>query len=209
MKYYFKKIGLVFLYFALTAITGIMISGTTGVTEEGEIVAWTIIKFVMSLVNLSVFILSIIIMFYREGETAYKQLGTNDIMRQRMIETGKDIPIKRAEEYRAWKGFVLPLFIFIPMVILLVIHLIVGCTSGYTNNTFGVISSFIYMAFYSPVFTFAVQGTIQPTAHFATLYAIPLTSVIAGVAYIVGAKKRKKAEEFIENKNSAIHGEKK
>ena len=64
MRYYFKKIGLVFLYFVLTAITGIMISGTTGVTEEGEVVTWTIIKFIMSLVNLSVFILSIVIMFY-------------------------------------------------------------------------------------------------------------------------------------------------
>lgn len=208
MRYYFKKIGLVFLYFVLTAITGIMISGTTGVTEEGEVVTWTIIKFIMSLVNLSVFILSIVIMFYREGQSAYKQLGINDIIRRRIVETGKDMPMKREEEYHAWKGFVLPLFIFIPMALLLIIHLIVGLSTGYQNTTFGVISSFIYMAFYSPIFTFAAQGTISPTAHFVTLYAIPLTSIITGVSYMLGARKRKKEEQLIEDKNRAIYGDK-
>ncbi len=208
MKYYLKKIGTLFLYLLLATITGILLAGLDGVSEENGITTWAIIKFVLSLLNLFVFYTSVVIMFFREGQSAYKQLGVNDIIRRQIVKTGKDMPIKREEEYRAWKGFVLPLFIFIPLVILLVVHLIVGLSTGYQTVTWGVASSFIYMGFYAPVFALVEASKILPTAHFVTLYAIPLTSAVAGVSYMLGARNRKQEEKMIEEKNRAIYGEK-
>ncbi len=204
MKYYLKQIGREYLYFSLTAVTALMMAV---MSNEGF---WLWLKFAIYVINFLILALAISIMFFREGQTAYKQLGINDVVRRQIVETGKDLPIKREEEYRPLKGFILPLFLFIPMAVLLIGNLIYGlCTGGGEVNTFGMIAGLIYMAFYSPAVMFIPEAQISWVHPFIVLYAVPLICIIAGVAYILGAKKKKKEDEAILSKQKQIYGDKK
>lgn len=150
------------------------------------------------------------IVSYRDGQTAYKTLLSNDINRRQIIETGREYPVKVAEEYKAYKGFVSGLFVCVPLLICTIIHM---CTSGFSNasvessstNSAGVVMSFLYMV----VFAFArVKNSmaITPNMFYICLAALPIIILTMGILYILGAKKIIRQQEMIKKQQNYLHG---
>ena len=133
MGYYFSKVCWAFMYLILTMALGfgIMFVGPDNQT----------VMLIASLLNLALFTVAMVLVFFKEGKRSYHTLLENDLTRKRIIETGRDLPIKRAEEYGAHKGFMIGAFVCLPLVVLLIIHIIVSLTTG--NNILGVISGIL------------------------------------------------------------------
>ena len=201
--YFIKQIFVPYMYlgmFALIDFAILCIGDTPGLIA---------LKVCLVAVCLGFFVALMSIVSYRDGQTAYKTLLANDINRRQMIETGREYPIKLAEEYKAYKGFVTGLIVCLPLIICTIIHM---CTSGFSNTTgsstsngAGVVMSFIYMV----VFAFARVNNslpIVPNVFYVCLTALPIIVLSMGVPYIFGAKKIIRQQEMIKKQQNYLHG---
>lgn len=197
MSYYFKKTIWAIMYLVLTVAFGfgIMFVGTNH----------DIPKLIASLLNLGLFTVAMVLVFYKEGKRAYHTLLENDLTRKRIIETGKDLPIKRAEEYKAYKGFMIGVFVCLPLILLLIAHLIVSLATDGQVTTLGIISGFAYLIFYEP-FAIFFHGEVYWHSFMITLYAVPYVSLAIGLPYYFGARAKRLEREEIEKTNKQIYG---
>ena len=132
-----------------------------------------------------------------------KILYVNNRNREKIIETGEDIKIRRQEEYKAYKGFLFGALTYAPYLLIMVIHAIVSGVSG--SLVVGEIGATVYMMFYSLV-GFAFQGSITAWVYYIAFYGMVIVSAVSGVGYLLGARKIFKQHEQIEKYNKSIYG---
>ena len=168
------------------------------------------LKVVLCAVVLGFFITLLAILSFRDGQTAYKTLLANDVSRRLIVETGREYPLKEAEEYKPYKGFVSGLVVCIPLIICTIIHFI---NNGFSNlstessstNWAGVIMSFIYIV----VFAFArvrYSSAVTPNQFYVCSIALPIIVLTIGIFYMLGAKKIRHQQEMIKEKHNFLHG---
>ena len=197
MKYYIKNALFGFAYLILMDLVSIL-------TIMVESTFW---KAVIGIAAILFYCFVIGTVYNKEGETALDCLHSNDVQRRRMVESGEIIPINTATEYKHYKGFIIGAFICAPLVFLLLIHLIIGLASGGTLNGAGIVSTFVYFTFYVPYGAFHTE-TLVFGNYFVLLYAIVVTALTAGIAYILGAQKAQRKYDMIERKHREIYGDK-
>ncbi len=201
MGYYLKKIGMIFFYLGLTLITSLLAS-------SAEIKAlW--LKVAICGLSLLIFCLSTVLMAYREGIKGYKKLLLNDSIRVQIVKTGKDLPLKRAEEYRPFKGFLIGAYACIPLVLLLLTHLIVGLATNGQVLGFGIAAGVTYAVFYEMYAIFFLETGFAWTFYFWLLYALPVIACLYGVPYMLGARNERLVRETIATNQSKIYGKNK
>lgn len=200
MGYYLRKIGWAFLYLMLTTAIGL------GVLFLGE--GNVIIKFIASLFSLGLFTTAMCLVFFKEGQRSYQVLCENDLKREKIIQTGKDLPLKRSEEYKPYKGFIIGASVCLLLVVLLAVHTVVALATDGEVRTFGIISGFVYLTFYLPYAVF-FNGNVYWYKFLYLLYAVPYCSLVIGFSYYFGAKKKRKQKEEIQAKHEKIYEENK
>ena len=168
------------------------------------------LKVILLLVSLGFYAFILGAVFYKDGQAAYKVRIANDLSREQIIKTGKDIPLKLNEEYKPWKGFFHGFIACIPLVILLIVHTIVMLTGG--GNGAGAIAGFIYMMVFAfsrvNIGTGATAATpINPAIYYWSLLAIPVIVLATGISYILGGKKIELQQQRIKEKQRRIYGE--
>lgn len=165
-----------------------------------------VVKIILNVLNVLLFMVLMGFFMAKEGEDARKQLKINDIERKRILQTGELRPIKRAPEFRPWKGFFIGLIACAPLLLTMLIHALIYAFGG-TNEMAGVVGVTIYMGFFMP-YVMAKYGAMLNenllfTEYFACLYAVPIIVLLYGFAYIVGAKKVEKQYAFIEERTES------
>lgn len=199
MKYYLKKFLFLFVYVIMMDIVSF---GAISIQTE----LW--VRVLLSVLSIAMYLLIVVIFGYAEGKLAEKALFSNDNNRRFIIETGKDIPLKEHEEFKAWKGFVIGASACFPMILGLIVHLIVYLCTG-TVTAVGGATSICYMLFYAPIFAgYLVSETPAPWAsYFIMLYGVVATTLAFGISYIAGAAKMRKEYDKIREKQKTIYGE--
>ena len=141
----------------------------------------------------------------KEGSTGYGVRLTNDANRRIIVQTGEDLPLKRAEEYAPWKGFAIGGIICIPLVILMIIHTIF-IIAGQPNEVPGAIASFVYMVVYA--FTrLDLNSAVGIYDYYYTLLFVPVVCLSSGISYIFGAMKIERQQRMIKKIHKEIHGD--
>ncbi len=171
------------------------------------------VQIVILALNLGLFLFVVVTLIKKEGEKGYMTLVNNDVSRRRIVETGEDLPLKVAEEYKVWKGFAIGGVICFPLVIMIIVHTILILAVNPTQTLAGVCASILYMV----VFAFARVGVVMPEdvtqipvdpyMYYWTLIAIPIILLATGIPYILGAKKIEKQQQQIKETHLSIHGE--
>ena len=168
------------------------------------------LKVVLLILNLGLYGFIMGAVAFKDGQTALKVRMANDLNREQIVKTGKELPLKLNEEYKPWKGFLMGLNVCVPLIILMLLHVIL--TAGKdpaiasTNNTCGAISGLLYVV----VFAFAqVKSTaaILSTTYYVTLAAIPFFIGVIGVSYWLGGEKIIRQQEMIKEKHRQIYGD--
>ena len=196
MWYYFKK----FLFsLAYLVFMGLLPYGIETMNSN-------VVKIILNVLNVLLFMVLMGFFMAKEGEDARKQLKINDIERKRILQTGELRPIKRAPEFRPWKGFFIGLIACAPLLLTMLIHALIYMFGG-TNEMVGVVGVTIYMGFFMP-YVMAKYGAMLNenllfTEYFACLYVVPIIVLLYGFAYIVGAKKVEKQYAFIEERTES------
>ena len=172
----------------------------------------TIAEFFLCFVNVAFFCFIMWYNLYKEGESAMNIRYSNDLEREYMVRTGFIRKLKEHEEFKAWKGFVMGLFVCAPLIICMLLHLILGLAVGPEYNGGGIVAGVMYLCFYWIFAVFMVGQGSAITAmswggYFILLYVIPVILTVMGVAYIVGGRKAVKQHQFIENRHKEIYGE--
>lgn len=202
--YFIKQVFVPFMYLGMFAMIDFAI---LCIGDTQSLVA---LKICLIAACLIFYVVLVAIVSHREGQASYKVMLANDINRREIIKTGREYPIKEAEEYKPYKGFVSGLFVCIPLIICTIIHL---CMNGFSNtavgsnatNSAGVVMSFIYMV----VFAFARANSawvIMPNTFYICLTVLPVIVLSMGIPYIFGAKKIAKQQEKIKQHQSYLHG---
>lgn len=165
-----------------------------------------IIMIILLLVNLGIYIFVVVTLTNKEGNKGYTVLVSNDKNRERIVETGEDLPLRKAEEYKVWKGFAIGAIICAPLIVLMIIHTILIFAVGPQSADAGAIASFIYSLTYSfsRVFATADVGALD---YYWSLTFIPISLLSAGIPYILGAKKAEGQQQMIKEIHKNIHGE--
>lgn len=194
MKYYFKQslFALIYLFFMTIIAFGIICIGVT----------W--LEIALCVINISFYLTILAMTLYKEGENSMRVLHANDIERELIIKTGEDRPIKKHEEYKPWKGYVIGLSACIPLILCLIVHSVVVLLSGGTMLGGGAAAGLIYFAFYAPISVFLGEATVW--SYYILLYAVPLISVTGGLSYCMGAAKIRMQYEKIAEKQRQIYG---
>ncbi len=193
--YYFKESGFLFLY-------SIMMSFLSLAAIALDI---TWLCYTLSFLSIAFMLLITVFDCFKEGEKACRLLYANDMSRQRIVETGEDIEIDTIKEYKPYKGFLIGLFSFAPMIPFLLVHLIIVLAGGSTN-VFGLIADLLYLDFSAPMFLI-FNGELPVWSYFIVLYAPILISVFSGIPYMLGARKVTLQYEKIDEKQKMIYGE--
>lgn len=197
MKYLLKLTFIPFLYLIMMSVIGFSVMAIQ------EQMPW--ICFVASPLILILYVLVLIGVFYREGQTALTVRLANDMEREQIVLTGEDRPLKLQEEYKAWKGFAIALLMCAPLIILLIIHSILLLTSGTTAIGAGVISTVLYFMFFMPFRAFSLEITAY--SYYLLLYTIPFMLCTIGIPYYFGARKEIKLREKLDKTEKEIYGE--
>ncbi len=200
MKFYIKKAAFPVIYLIMSALTAF-----AAVSFPNNLMA---LKIIIGLINIGVYVFVIAYYSFKNGEESLKVRNSNDIIRRRMLETGEVYPIKKAEEYKAYKGFMIGAITCIPLALLWVIY---GITVAITKNPTNAISG-ITMLLYMAVIMFwnlDENNIVSSSAFFYTGIYFPFVIILTGVFYILGAKKAEKLYDSIEKKNQELYGEKK
>lgn len=164
-------------------------------------------QLILSLLNLALYSAAIILIFYKEGQTAWKLRQSNDFDRRTIINTGKDIKINSVPEFKPWKGFIFGIVSTIPLMIMLIIHAIVG------GNSVGSVTVIIHYVFYLPYY--AIRRCINPLYatetcpmpfgdYFWMLYSVVLMACLTALSYNLGARKLQRAQDKIEERKKEI-----
>lgn len=167
------------------------------------------LKVILLLVSLGFYAFILGAVFYKDGQTAYKVRIANDLSREQIIKTGKDIPLKLNEEYKPWKGFLIGAINCIPLVIFMLIHVILtaGKDPVTATNTCGAIAALIYIAFFAFM---QVNSTVALTAatYYFVFIAVPIFIAIPGVCYYLGGRRIELQQQQIKEKHRMIYGDK-
>ncbi len=163
----------------------------------------TWVSTVLAIINLALFVFIVFAMCAKDGGEAVKTRKSNDHIRQRIIETGDDLPINRQAEYSAYKGFVIGIFACIPTLVLMTAHLIL-CLVG-SSDFFGLFNVLLVKC----ITVFFTIGGIKLTGTlcFYCLLFVPFTSLVAGIGYILGAKKKQATYDGIKQIKKNISGD--
>lgn len=165
-----------------------------------------VLELVLSILDLGLYSTAIVLIFYKEGQTAWKLRQSNDIERRNIIATGKDIPLKTAPEYKTWKGFIFGIVACVPMIVMLIIHAIVGTTGG--GNGVGSACSLVHYIFYLPYYELRACLTADfiPSFgdYFGLLYAVALMAFLTFIGYYMGARKLQRAQNKVEDRKKEI-----
>ena len=167
------------------------------------------LKVILLLVSLGFYAFILGAVFYKDGQSAYKVRIANDLSREQIIKTGKDIPLKLNEEYKPWKGFLIGAINCIPLVLLMLIHVILtaGKDPVTATNTCGAITALIYIAFFAFM---QVKSTVVLTAvtYYFVFIAVPIFSAVPGVCYYLGGRRIELQQQQIKEKHRMIYGDK-
>ena len=170
-----------------------------------------VLKVLLLVLNLGLYGFILCAVSFKDGQMALKVRMANDLNREQIVKTGKELPLKLNEEYKPWKGFLLGFNICIPLIIMTLIHFILTVgkdpTIASTANTSGALAGLLYMV----VFAFAqVKSTmaIISTTYYIALLAIPFFVVGMGVSYWLGGEKIIRQQEIIKEKHRQIYGDK-
>lgn len=160
-------------------------------------------RILLNVGNVLLFLFLMGFFMMKEGEESRKRLKVNDMERKRILQTGELRPIKRAPEFRPWKGFFMGFNACAPLILTMLIHAIIYLFGG-TNETAGVIGVTMYMGFFMP-YIMLKYGTLLKediffTEYFASLYAVVIIVLLYGLMYLLGAKKIEKQYAFIEER---------
>ena len=163
------------------------------------------LRMVLLILNIIIYCSAVFALQMKEGMDSVKVLYLNNRSREKIIETGEDIKIRRSEEYKTFKGFLFGALAYSPYLLLMIAHAIITAINP-TNFIAGEIGATIYMMFYAPI-GLAFEGALTAGVYYIALYGLVLVSVLSGVAYILGARKIFKQHERIESYNKSIYGE--
>lgn len=195
--YYVKQALFPFLYLIFMAVIA------AGIGLIGSV--WA--QVVLYLLNLGFYIFLMVVNFFKEGQNALKVRHANDLEREQIIRTGEALPLKLREEYKPWKGFFIGFITAIPLLFCMVLHLILVLCAGEAYIGAGTIASLVYLAFFAP-YSVAFTTTLNAWQYFILLYAVPAIMAIAGVPYMLGARKMQLQYDRIEEKQRQIYGDK-
>lgn len=188
LSYFMKEFFVVNMYLIMFALIDL------GVLCIGDNLIW--LKLILCGAVLVSFIIIVGIFIGKEAETAVRVRRGNDLNREHIIKTGKDMPLNLAEEYKPWKGFAMGAIICIPLIIFMGIQMLTY-VPGSESNPGGAISAFLYMVVFS-FFRVDSRVDILQTDYYYIFLAIPLLILTVGISYIVGAKiATKKHERFL------------
>ena len=167
------------------------------------------LKVILLILNLGLYGFILGAVSFKDGQTALKVRMANDLNREQIVKTGKELPLKLNEEYKPWKGFLMGLNVCVPLIILMILHVILTAgkdpTLASTSNTCGALSGLIYIVF----FGFAQvnsAATIISTTYYVALAAIPYFVVVVGTCYYLGGLKIIRQQELIKEKHRQIYG---
>ena len=199
MKYYLKNALFGFVYLILMDLTALLISLISSKT-------W---QFILAMVAIAFYCFVVGTIFFKEGESALDLRHSNDAQRRRMVETGEIYEIKTIPEYKPYKGFVMGAIICVPLVFVLILHLIIGLSTGGMANGAGAAAVIMYYLFFVPYAAFhSGMETFLFGEYFIVLYSIAVISATTGIAYILGARKSQRKYDIIERKHREIYGDK-
>lgn len=198
-------------YFVKNFLFGFIYVIFMGLVPYGiETIDGQTIRILLNIVNILVYFLIMGVSMFKEGEKARELLTTNNTERKRILQTGELRPIKRAPEYRPWKGFLMGGIISAPLILFLAIHALIALFGG-TYEMFGVVAVTFYMGFFMPYILLKYGGMLNEQIlfkeYFICLYAVPVIVLLYGIMYIIGAKKVEKRYAFIEARVKAGKGE--
>lgn len=165
-----------------------------------------IVQFILAILDLALYATAIILIFYKEGQNAWKFRQQNDFDRKTIIETGKDIPIKTAPEYKPWKGFLFGIISTVPLMILLFIHVFVGKN----GEGLAAITTILHYVFWLPIYSLkcCFNPSFSPAYgdYFLLLYSVVLMAILTAIGYYLGARKLQRAQDKIEERKKEIAG---
>ena len=200
MWYYFKQTLFFFVYLIFMAMISLAITAIGIDALEAVLFGLCIAMYTFIVCSSN----------YKDGQEAVKLLQSNNMRRKQIIQTGEYIEIKKAGEFRPWKGFLIGFIVVIPLVVMLIVHLILHLSSGGTANGAGAASGIVYMLFYAPYSSFMTEAALKVGTHyFYLLYAVPYMMIICGVPYLIGAKKMQKQYDRIEQQQQMLYGDEK
>ena len=201
MKFYVRQAVFPFFYMIFVSLMSFFISLIN--------ILW--VREILYLLSLSVYFFIIGASFFQRGQEAIKTRETNDMERREIIRTGEDRPLKLDEEYQPWKGFFIGFIVTWPLIFLMLLHFILTLVTNGTFLFFGGAANVVYLAFYAPYSVLVlIDGAIISAWHyFFVLYAVPVIICLAGVCYILGAKKQQREIDKIEDTKKSIYGDKK
>ncbi len=189
MKYYFGKAFFAVVYLMLTVITGV-----AAISFSSKVMG---LKIGLGVMNILVYAYFVFYYAMKTGEDAVKTLRANDVTRREIIRTGKDLEVKRNEEYKTWKGFFIGVLSCIPLVVLWIIHFIIVLATGKTATFAGgiTITLYIVIAFF---FNTDVKFMNFASSFYFTALYVPFVIILTGFGYILGAKVEMKRQAKIE-----------
>lgn len=195
MKYYLKKAILPWVYLVFMTV----------LTLSVHAIKNTVLKYVFMTATLLLYVFIIGVISFKDGEDALKIRISNDIERQRIVETGEDRPLNLANEYKPYKGFLSAIVVSLPLIVLLVLHTVLVPSSNGSTTVFGTITNVLY----SIIFNFFRSAGTKLTAYttYYTLLYIPIMMLSMGIPYILGAKRVEKQQEQIKKIHGQIYGE--
>ena len=203
MKYFLKQALFPIMYLIFMAIIA---AGIGLIGKDRNDLLW--LKIILYLINLGFYIFIMGMTFFKEGQEALKIRHANDLEREEIVRTGEALPLKLTEEYKPWKGFVMGLIAAAPLVICMFMHLILILTAGEVYNGAGVVASLLYLAFFAPYSIF-IHTTLTCWQYFILLYAVVVFALMAGLPYVLGAKKQQAQYDKIAERQRMIYGDKK
>ena len=205
MKYYIKNGVFPFIYQIFMAMTAFGILAINGLI-------W--LKIILAVLNIGLYLFIIASVAFKDGQEAFKVQMANDLERREIIRTGEDRPLKIHEEYKPWKGFVFGFIACFPTVLLLVLHTIVYLATG-SYMGLGAIAGILSLMFFI-FFRLGVSFSSAETAgaaiswytYYGALVALPVIMLTTGISYMLGAKKIRRQQEMIREKQRQIYGDK-
>lgn len=202
MKFYLKQGIIPFVYIIFVSVISMAILAI------GDDLVW--LKAVLCTCNIALYSAVAVGTSFKEGQTALKVRVANDLERQQIIKTGEYRPLKKHEEYKWWKGFLIGGIACLPLLILLLLHTILIIINPALNGC-GVVASFIYMAFFAFIMLKVGKADntvpIEPTKFYFGLIALPIVMLACGIGYNLGARKIQQQQNAIKQKHREIYGE--
>ena len=197
MWYYFKQTLFLFVYMLFMSFISFAIAAL-------KIPA---LKVILLILSIALYVFIAVMSSFKEGQQSVSLLNSNDLQRKRIIETGEDIKLKTAGEYRVWKGFFLGFLVTLPLVICLIVHTIIAYTGG--GNGAGAVAGMGYALFYIPYSTFLETAVLESAGqYYILLYCVPFMMATCGSPYLLGARKMQAKYDKIQEKHNELYGDK-